>query len=94
MSTLLGDARIRIRPDLYGFESARPVGRRRTLQARRHRRLGVTMGAAGVAAFAKSTLNIGRTYQDTLNNLQAVSGASAYPDEGRRRAGQGISART
>jgi TP901 family phage tail tape measure protein len=76
LSTLLGDARIRIRPDFTGFETTAQASIGSSL-AKVGKLAGIALGAAGAAAFAASTINIGKTYQSTLNNLQAVSSASA-----------------
>ncbi|TFV66084.1 UNVERIFIED_ORG: phage tail tape measure protein [Bacillus sp. AZ43] len=76
MTTLLGEARIRVRPSFETFHSE--ADRQITSSFKKiAATAGAALGAAGVAAFAASTINIGKTYQSTLNNLQAVSNASA-----------------
>lgn len=85
MSSLLGEARVRIRPDLTGFlhdatrgvdRAGQEMGSTFSKAARRgaFALAGIT-AAAGLAA--KSTLDIGIKYQNSLNTLQAVSGATA-----------------
>jgi len=85
MSTLLGEARVRIRPDTMGFlsDAQRDISRHGTALGRTFSgafkagslALGGIAIAAGLAA--KSTLDIGVTYQNSMNTLQAVSKASA-----------------
>jgi TP901 family phage tail tape measure protein len=84
MSSLLGEARVRIRPDLSGFmretqSGVESAGRNagsafsKAMKVGAVALAGVTV-AAGLAA--KSTLDIGINYQNSLNTLQAVSGAT------------------
>ncbi len=76
MSTLLGDARVRIRPDLTGFESETKSGIGRAMSA-----------AAGVAGAALAAVGVGKFFSDavkgasdlneTLNKSNVIFGSNA-----------------
>ena len=84
MSSLLGEARVRIRPDTAGFlsEATRNMTRDgKSLgsvfgKAMKTGAVAVAGITAAAAVAAKSTLDIGVTYQNSLNTLKAVSKAT------------------
>lgn len=64
-----------MRPDLNGFDGEMTRGVGGTMK-RVAGMATAALGAIGVAGAVKAIASIGMTYQDTMNNLQAVSGAT------------------